>query len=151
MLARILVLLAACFGALHAAPPSDWKAVERLAPGTRVQALPMDRKAPEVKGTVVRASADSLTVLSKTGETSLVRAAVKRVQIADPGRRTRNGLIAMGVGAAVGAVAGELVCLYCRNEGHTGFAPYGLAAGAGLGALGFLGTPYRTVYQAARK
>ena len=151
MFTRILPALAACVSLLNAAPPSDWRIVERLAAGTRVQALLKDRKAPEVKGKVVRTPAESLTVLGKAGETSLAHADVRRIRIADPGRRTRNGLIAVGVGAGVGALVGELICVYCRNEGHTGFAPHGLAVGAGLGTLGFLGTPYRTIYQAARK
>lgn len=134
-----------------AAPKTDWSVVAKLAPGTRVEALLKDHRRPLVKGTVVRASEVSLVVSGKTGEVSLERATVKVVKTAAPHRRVRSGLIGVGVGAAVGVAIGAAICLYCRNEGHTGFEGAGLAVGAALGAIAFLPMPYETVYKVPKK
>lgn len=54
----------------------------------------------------------------------------------------------MGIGVGVGAGLGVAICPYCANEGHGAkFVAPGAAIGGGIGALGFLSSPYRTVYK----
>ena len=148
-----IVLAALTLVSLRAsgAPPPDWNVVAKLAPGTRVHVYSMDRSTSDVRGTVVTVSAESLVVKSKAGETSIQRSGVKRVKVAAPHRRTRNGLMGLAIGAGAGLAAGWAVCVYCANEGHSGYWPHGLGAGSVLGALAFLPMPYVTIYQAPRK
>ena len=134
-----------------AAPKTDWSVVAKLAPGTRVEALPKDHRQPIVKGAVVRASEVSLVLIGKAGEVSLDRATVKVVKTAAPHRRVRSGLIGVGAGAAAGLAIGAAVCLYCPNEGYSGFQQIGLALGAALGAIAFLPMPYETIYKVPKK
>lgn len=149
----VLALAAASLAAavVQAAPPSNWSAVERIAPGTRLRVVESGRGKPEVKGTLVRAGADTIVINGKTGETSLDRTAVKILQVEAPHRRVRQGLISLGVGAGIGLGVGVAVCPYCRNEGTTRYEGIGAALGAGIGAIGFLFTPYQTVYKAPKR
>lgn len=140
---RALLLLLAAATAF-----ADWSAVERLAPGTRVEVA---LAKSGVRGMLVRASGDAIAVTAKSGEVSVPRAEVKRVMIASPRKRMRNGLLGVGIGAGAGAVAGALVCLYCRNEGHRGFEAPFAALGAALGAIAFAAPPYETVYRAPKR
>jgi hypothetical protein len=147
-------LLAVCTGfalCAVAAPKTDWSVVAKLAAGTRVEVLPKDYRQQIVKGTVVRASDASMVVSGKTGEVSLDRASVRVVRTAAPHRRVRSGLIGVGVGTAAGLAIGTAVCLYCPNEGHSGFQGVGLAVGAALGAIAFLPMPYETIYKIPKK
>jgi len=86
-------------------------------------------------------------VREKSGERSIARAEIRQVRVADPARRVRSGLIWMAVGAGAGAAIGVAVCPGCPNEGHDYYIGPGVAIGAGVGALGFLRAPYRTVYK----
>lgn len=147
----VLALAAGLAVAVQAAPPSNWSAVERIAPGTRIRVVENGRGKPEVKGTLVRAGADTIVINGKTGETSLDRTAVKILQVEAPHRRVRQGLISLGVGAGIGLGVGVAVCPYCRNEGTTRYEGIGAALGAGIGAIGFLFTPYQTVYKAPKR
>ncbi len=147
VLAALTLIILPAWGA----PPSDWNVVARLAAGTRVRVYPSDRSMPDVRGTIVKASAESMMIKGKSGETSIQSSDVKRVKIAAPHRRTRNGMMGVAIGAGAGLAAGVAVCIYCANEGHSGFWPHGLAVGAALGALAFLPTPYVTIYQAPRR
>jgi uncharacterized SAM-binding protein YcdF (DUF218 family) len=133
------------------APRNDWSVVAKLSPGTRVEAFSKDSRQSVVKGSVVRASAESLVVNGKAGEVLLDRATIRVLKTAAAQRRVRSGLIGVGAGAAAGLAVGTAVCLYCRNEGHSGFQHIGLAIGAALGAIAFLPMPYQTIYRAPKK
>jgi len=145
MVAAALIVFAV---AVSAAPRNDWSVVAALSPGTQVQVATKQSRAG---GTVVRASVDSLAVTGKSGEISVARGDVREVKIAAPHKRLRNGLIAVGVGAAIGFTIGWAVCVYCTNEGHSGYFWQGMGIGAGAGALGFIGLPYDTIYKAPKK
>ena len=127
------------------ADAAGWDAVQRVAPGHRIE---VTMKSASMKGAFVSASDAALVVRTKAGEQSIARAEVKRVEIADPGKRVRRGLLLTAIGAGVGAGLGFAVCPYCANEGNGSkyVAPM-TAAGAGLGALTFLPTPYSTIYK----
>ena len=136
---------------LPAAQMDGWDRVSSLAPGTKIEVLPQDRSQPHIKGTLLSASPEALRVQARSGELAWQRSEIRIVKIEAPGRRARNGLIGVAIGAAAGLAIGEAVCVYCRNEGHPGFGIAGLAAGAGVGALAFLPTPYQTVFKAPRR
>jgi hypothetical protein len=151
MAARTFLTIVLCAATMSGAPTADWSGVAGLPPGTKIEAFPTDRKQTMVKGVVVRTTADALVVSSKSGEVSLTRSEVRIVKAARPGRRSRNGLIGVAVGAAGGYFAGLAICLYCGNEGHSGFGGHGAALGAVLGAIAFLPMPYITIYKAPKK
>ena len=151
-MARVSVLAFAVAAlTLPAAAIEGWDRVASLAHGTKIEVLPQGRSQPHIKGTVLSSSPEALRVQANSGEFSWQRAEIRIVKIAAPGRRTRNGLIGVAIGGAVGLAIGEGVCVYCRNEGHPGFGAAGLAVGAGVGALASLPTPYQTIYKAPRK
>ena len=125
---------------------AEWQAIERVPVDRKIEITTRD-------GTVSRAdfvslSGDVLAFRETSGGRTLARAEIRKVRVYDAGRRVRKGLLWMLVGAGAGAGAGVAACPYCPNEGHG--SPYigvGAAAWAGIGALGFLSSPYRTIYK----
>jgi hypothetical protein len=96
----------------------------------------------------VSTTGETIVVREKSAERSIPRTEIREARIADPGRRVRNGVIWTAVGAGAGAAIGFAICVYCPNEGHGfKFVGPGMRIGTGIGALGFLPTPYRTVYK----
>jgi len=139
---KLLTLLLAVCAVLAA----DWGAIERLRVAQRIEVTTRNRE--RIRASFVSASSYAMVVREKSGERSIARAEIRTVRVADPGRRVRDGAIWTAVGAGAGAAIGEAVCPYCPNEGHGyKFVGPGAAIGAGLGALGFLPTPYRTIYK----
>ena len=124
---------------------AGWEAVQRIPPGTKIEVI--TREPRNIRGTIVSADETLVVIRSKSGERSIVRDDIRRVLVADPSRRLRNGLIATAVGAGVGFGIGFAICPHCANEGAAGMYTGPLTAiGAGAGAIGFLPLPYRTVY-----
>jgi hypothetical protein len=133
----ILLLATAAFGA-------DWDTIDRLPIDQKIEVTTRDRS--RTHAAFVSVSGE--VMVEKSGERSITRANIREVRIADPAHRVRNGLISTAVGAAVGAAIGFAICVYCSNEGHGfKFVGPGIGIGAAIGALGFLPTPYRTVYK----
>lgn len=101
------------------------------------------------RATLLSANPDTLVVREATGERSIPRANIRELRVFDPGRRTRRGLLWTLIGAAAGAGASLTGCLSCSGEGRNTamYVPLGVGVGAGVGALGFLSSPYRTVYK----
>ena len=59
-----------------------------------------------------------------------------------------GSLIGLAVLVITFAGLGVAVCPGCANEGHGGkYVGPGVAAGAAVGALGFLTSPWRTIYK----
>ncbi|HZT32993.1 MAG TPA: hypothetical protein VFA33_24105 [Bryobacteraceae bacterium] len=138
-LAFLLVAAAAFAG--------EWEAVARIPPQQKVEIT--TREGKRTRAAFLSATSEVLIVREDSGERSIPRTEIRRVRVADPLRRIRRGLLWTAVGAGAGAAAGIAACPSCPNEGHGyKFLGPGLAAGAGLGALGFLSSPYRTVYHA---
>jgi hypothetical protein len=126
---------------------AGWEAVQEISPGHKIEVMTRDGK--DTRGVFVSASENTLVVRSKSGEDSFARGDIRRVRVADPSRRARNGLIGTAIGAGIGLAIGAAVCPQCPNEG-SGAKYMGplTAAGAGVGAAaGFLPAPYRTVYK----
>ena len=141
-----LKLLLLTFFALHAAFAVGWDDVQRISSNQKIQVVV--RAGNNLNATFVSAGPDSLVIRTKSGEQLIARPDIRIVRVADPSRRGRNGLLATGAGAAIGLAIGFAVCVYCSNEGNGAKYTVPLTAlGAGVGALGFLGMPYRTVYR----
>ena len=124
----------------------DWQAIQRLPHDQKIEVTTRDRT--RTRATFVSATEEVLVVRERSGDRSIARADVRKLRIADPGRRTRNGLIWTAVGAGAGAATAFVICPYCPNEGNGNkFIGSAIAVGAGLGALTFLREPYRTIYE----
>lgn len=123
--------------------------MERLDPtlaGHKVEV--QERTGKAVRGSFVSIKPDAIVVRVKSGEQSIPRASVRRIAIHDPARRIRNGLLSTAIGLGAGIGVGLAICPQCANEGSPAkFIGPGAAIGGGLGALGFLPTPYRTIYR----
>jgi hypothetical protein len=98
--------------------------------------------------TLLAVNNDSLSISDNTGQRSVAKADVQEIRLHDPAHKVRRGWLFTAIGAGVGAGLGVAVCPGCANEGNGGkFVGPGVAAGAGLGALSFLASPYRTIYR----
>ncbi len=124
---------------------ANWAAVADVAAGQKIEVGLKDGSTS--KGTFVSASLDNLIVKEDSAQRTWAKAQIVRVRVYDPGRRIRKGLIWVAVGAGAGAAAGAVACLSCANEGHSTYTGPGAAAGAALGALGFLASPWKTIYK----
>jgi hypothetical protein len=126
---------------------AGWEAVQRIPPDTRIEVR--TRQPEQLRGTFVSANETVLVIHSKSGEQSVPRGDIRRLRVADPSRRMRNGVLATAIGAGIGLAIGAAVCPHCANEG-AGWKYTGplTAIGAGAGAAGgFIPLPYRTVYK----
>jgi hypothetical protein len=127
---------------------AQWNSVQRLKAGNAIELKTKDGKTRQA--VVVSTSAESLVVRTDGGEESVERGAVERIRQKATGRRNLRGAIGMAIGAGAGAGLGLLICPSCENESGRSLAGPGAAIGAGLGALGFLGSDYKTIYRAPR-
>lgn len=125
-----------------------WEDVPRTAAGQKIEVSM--RKGEPARGAFVSASEMGLIVRESGGERSIARDGIRKVRVADPSRRLRNGLIGTAIGAGVGLAIGWAVCPHCANEGSAGkLTGPATALGAGIGAAGgFLPAPMRTIYKA---
>jgi hypothetical protein len=138
-LAMLLLAAVTAFGA-------EWDSVTRITEGQKIELRTRD--GAELKGTFISATAESIAIRHKSGEQSVERANVLRVRIYDAGRRTRKGVMWTAIGAGAGAGIGAAACPQCSNEGSGAkYVGAGVAVGAALGALGFLSSPYKTIYK----
>lgn len=138
-----LLLLVVAAGVAFAA---EWEAIARIPVNQKIELTTRD--GTRRRAAFMSATGEAMMVREKSQERSVARAEIRQVRVADPNRRVRNGLIWTAVGAGAGAVAGVAICPYCANEGHGHpFAGPAAAVGAGLGALSFLSSGYRTVYK----
>jgi hypothetical protein len=139
---KLLLLLLAANLALAA----DWEAMRQVPAGQRIEITTRDGM--RARGAFVSLSGDAATIREPSGERSVPRTEIRRVRVYDSGRRLRRGLLWTAVGAGVGAVGGAAACPGCPNEGSGyKFIGPGIAIGAGIGALVFLSSPYKTIYK----
>lgn len=142
---KILLLLLAASTAFA----NDWDSIQRIPADQKIEVT--ERDGTRLRGTFVSSTQEALVIEENSGVRSLPRVAIREVRIFDSGRRVRRGLLWMLVGAAAGAAGGAAICPSCANEGNGAkFVVPGLAIGAGVGALGFLSSPYKTIYKSAR-
>jgi hypothetical protein len=134
----LLLLLFAAVAPLAA----EWGDVMHLAAGERVEVRTKD--GAKLRSEFVSATADSIVVRDRT----MQRAEISELKVYDSGRRIRRGALWTIIGAAAGAGLGFAVCPSCANEGHGAkYVGPGVAAGAGIGALGFLTSPWKRIYK----
>ncbi len=139
---KILLLLLAASTAFA----NDWDLIQRIPADRKIEVTEQD--GTRLKGTFVSSTGEALVIQENSGTRSLPRAGIRQVRIYDSSRRVRRGLLWMLVGGAAGAVGGAAICPSCPNEGNGAkFVAPGLAIGAGIGALGFLSSPYKTIYK----
>ena len=138
-----LLLLLLSAGAAFAA---DWAEIRLIPPDQKIEVTTRD--GTRTRAIFAAATAEALMLRENSGERSLPRAEIRQVRVYDPGHRLRRGLLWTAVGAGAGAAGGVAVCPSCANEGKAyKFVGPGIAIGAAIGALGFLSSPYRTVYK----
>jgi hypothetical protein len=124
---------------------AGWEAVQKISANTKI--LVVAGAPREVRGILVSADETTLVVRSTSGEQSIARGDIQRVRVADPSGRVKKGVLATAIGAGAGFAIGFAICPHCANEGAAGkFTAPLTAAGAGVGSLGFLPLPYRTIY-----
>ena len=130
-----------------------WASVMQLAPGTEIRAgLSSGRTAG---GAVQSTTADSVVIQSGAGREKLLRAEIKRVQVKGKGRRGRNVLIGLAIGAGGGLAIGAAVDSHDKgsnfnfipNAGKAIFTPLGAIIGAIVGVAIPAGA-WREVYRA---
>lgn len=141
---KLLLLLFASGLALAA----DWGAVQRIPAAQKIEVIERSGGGRS-RATLVSAGPDTLVVRGTSGERSIPRADVRELRVFDSGKRTHRGLLWTLVGAGVGTGASLAACVSCSGEGRNTatYVPLGAGAGAAIGALGFLSSPYRTVYK----
>jgi hypothetical protein len=127
---------------------ADWDAVQRIPVAQRIEVTERSGGG-RLRVTLVSASPDSVVVREASGERSIPRADIRQVRMFDPGRRVHRGLLWTLIGAGAGAGASLAACAACATEGHdqAKYVPAGVGVGAAFGAIGFLSSPYRTVYK----
>ena len=127
---------------------ADWDAVQRIPAAQRIEVTERSGGG-RLRATLVSASPDTVVVREASGERSIPRADIRELRVFDSRRRAHRGLLWTLVGAGAGAGASLAACISCPGEGRDGakYVPLGIGAGAAIGALGFLSSPYRTVYK----
>lgn len=139
VLAMMLLTTVTAFGA-------GWDSMTRMTEGQKIELRTRD--GAKLQGTFISATAESIAIRYKSGEQSIERVNVLRVRVYDAGHRTRRGILWTAIGAGAGFGVGFAVCPQCSNEGAGAkYVGPGVAVGAGLGALGFLSSPYKTIYE----
>jgi hypothetical protein len=143
---RTASLALVAFGlSLHA---QSWDALGGLKQGDRVKVL--DSTGQEHEGAFRAVSADAVALEDRTGEVSIEKTKVRRVQVRANRRRARNLLIGAAIGVAVGVTVDTTLGAYFRNEtGETGGAralTY-IAPTAIFGGIAAALPAYATVYR----
>ncbi|MCX6588111.1 MAG: hypothetical protein NTX13_16215 [Acidobacteria bacterium] len=149
----LLLLLAALPPSLFAKlERGSWREVEGLAKGVTIKVSLAGDKV--LTGSFSGVSGNSLQLVDKSGERSIARSEVIRVEVKGEANRARNGLIGAAIGLGLGVLADATLGARSRNETGEGAAMRAatyaipMAAGGGLGAL--FANSYRTVYLAAK-
>ena len=125
----------------------SWDNLKQLRAGQKIEVVDMNLKS--VKGTFASFSEEAITLATKEGEMVVRRDHTYRVSVPG-GKRGRNALIGLGIGAAGGVAAG--VGLMERETGYAGAVAgtvvFVAAVGAGVGAA-LPGS--RTIYRAPKR
>ena len=113
---RLLLIALASVGLVFAATASKtWESLGQLHSGAQIEVVTNDRAE---KGEFVSSSTESLTIHTRHGEQRFLRPEIVRVVSRTQSRRTRNVLIGVGVGAAIGLVTDQTLGAYLRNESN---------------------------------
>ena len=133
---RNVVLALLLANSLAAKPAADWDAVKALSPGVTVRV----HAAHTIAGPLVSVSEDAVVVHSDSGQRTVTRAEIKRVDLKKRSHRGRNALIGMGVGGGAGLGIGLANrcaggCFIVGNGAIIGVSVgLGVLVGVGIGA-----------------
>src|SRR5258708_15849165 len=136
-LMRSMLIALASMGVVLAAPASKtWESLGQLKAGVPIEVVTRDHAE---KGEFVSSSTESLTIHTRHGEQRFSRPEVVRIVSRRESRRTRNALIGVGVGAAIGLITDQTLGTYLRNESNPASARpliwiLPIAAYGGIGA-----------------
>jgi hypothetical protein len=150
--ALLLLLATLPVGLFAKVERGSWKEVEGLTKGASIKVGLAGDKV--LTGSFSGVSADSLQLVDKSGERSIPRSEVIRVEVKGAANRARNGLIGAAIGLGLGVLVDATLGAWSRNETGEGAAMRAatyaipMAAGGGLGAL--FANSYRTIYLAAK-
>jgi TusA-related sulfurtransferase len=144
---KCLLIALVSVGLALAAPVSKtWKALSQVKSGDPVEIITSNRAE---KGLFVSVADESLTIQVHGTEERFLRGDVVRVVSRKASHRSRNVLIGVGVGAAIGLVADQTLGTYLRNESNPDTArpliwtlPIALCGG-----IGALFPAHRVIYQ----
>ena len=127
---------------------ADWDSVQRIPAAQKIEVTERSGSG-RLRATLVSATPSTIVVREASGERSIPRAGIRELRVFDSGRRSHRGLLWALVGAGVGAGSSLAACADCPGEGRNMalYVPLGVAGGAAIGSLGFLSSPYRTVYK----
>jgi hypothetical protein len=140
---RSLLIALLSVGLVVAAPISKTcENLGNLVSGTPIEVVTSDRVE---RGEFVSSSTESLTIHTRRGEQRFLRQEVVRVVSRSRSRRTRNVLIGVGVGAAIGLVTDQTLGAYLRNESNPASArpliwtlPIAVCGGIGAASPSYL-------------
>ena len=126
----------------------SWDGLKQLRPGDKIRVLEI--AGAEHKGVFSAVSAQAITLRTDSGELSVERSRVRRIQVRSSTRRIRNLAIGAGIGVAVGVTVDQTLGAYLRNEAGessgtravTYIAPIGL-----FGGIAAAFPAYRAVYR----
>ena len=139
----VIVLLLALAPQLSA---QSWDDLRGLHSGDHVKVLEMSGQ--EHKGEFRSVSTSAITILTSTGENTVERAQIKRVQVPSAARRVRNAIIGAAIGVAAGVTVDQTLGVRLRNEGNsTGRALMYVGPIALFGGISAALPAYRTVYR----
>ena len=144
---RSLLIALASVGLVLAAPASKtWENLGQLKSGAPIEVVTRDRVE---KGEFVSNSTESPTIHTRRDEQRFLRPEVVRVVSRTQPRRTRNFLIGVGVGTAIGLATDQTLGKFLRNEGNPASArpliwsiPIVLCGGIGAAV-----PSYRVIYR----
>ncbi len=152
-LGTLLLILVPCL-ALAQKPEDSWENLRQLSPGQKIEVVDMNLKS--LRGAFMSFSDEAISLRTDDGEKSLERANVMRVS-ASGGKRGRNALIGLAIGAGAGLAVGAAVNAHLRETTGPDIlaeaaVPLGGAIGAGAGAgIGAAFPGSRTIYRAPRR
>ena len=139
MIARLtsISVAAALFsGSLHGQPAHDWASLGHtpaIFQGAEIEARTTDNK--RYRGQFKAADDEALVIIIGANEQRLARANVSRVSVKRQGRRLRNTLIGLAIGAAAGITLGAIVDARCTGKCIEGKTPLGKEVVTPFGAL----------------
>ena len=134
-------------------PAGDWSSVSGLAPGSEMRIFLSDGRT--LRGSLEAATSDSLTINVSKGQEVHQRQDIRRVQLKRQGRRGRNTLVGLAIGAGAGAAVGAVEDATSPNNAfvlvpHSGvmlFASAGAIIGTVVGLV-FPTSAWPDVYRA---
>lgn len=129
----LLPILALSAAAQSSSP--DWESVRAITRTTEVQIVSDNAKA--VRGNLE--STTDISLMVSPGSQSFTRPQIVSVSVKKKGHRVRNAFIGLGVGLVAGIGIGLATASRCQGE------ICGIAAGAGVVAVGGLGMVVGTV------